>query len=31
VATDGRTVADIAHEVLAATGWGDRPPVTGWV
>ncbi|MGX2996946.1 hypothetical protein JNUCC64_22205 [Streptomyces sp. JNUCC 64] len=29
VATDGRTVADIAREVVAATGWSgtrDRPP-----
>jgi hypothetical protein len=24
VPTDGRTVADIAEEVLAATGWGGR-------
>ncbi|MEU8825659.1 hypothetical protein [Streptomyces sp. NPDC048636] len=24
VATDGRTVADIAHEVVAATGWADE-------
>ncbi|MFC9457509.1 AAA family ATPase [Streptomyces sp. NPDC056983] len=30
VATDGRTVADIAREVVAATGWAERPPVPGW-
>ncbi|MFJ3993744.1 hypothetical protein ACIPWY_34570 [Streptomyces sp. NPDC090032] len=30
VATDGRTVTDIAAEVLAATGWTDRPPTSGW-
>ncbi|MEU5640729.1 ATP-binding protein [Streptomyces milbemycinicus] len=28
VATDGRTVADIAHEVVAATGWAGQHPAT---
>ncbi|MEU8703322.1 AAA family ATPase [Streptomyces sp. NPDC048680] len=26
VATDGRTVVDIAHEIVTATGWGPKPP-----
>ncbi|MES4909243.1 MULTISPECIES: hypothetical protein [unclassified Streptomyces] len=28
VATDGRTVADIAREVVAATGWAGQHPTT---
>ncbi|MFE6752330.1 AAA family ATPase [Streptomyces sp. NPDC057684] len=31
VATDGRTVVDIAREVVAATGWTERPPVPEWI
>ncbi len=29
VATDGRDVEDIAHEVLSAAGWLDSPPSRG--
>ncbi|TSB26750.1 hypothetical protein FNJ62_10450 [Streptomyces benahoarensis] len=27
VVTDGRSVADLAEEVVAATGWAERPVV----